>query len=273
MSDARCEMSDVASGVRRIAYGVLPLVLGLVLFCSCNDEFTTTIVTAQVARTLSPASSTASVLAGKTTFQNIFHNDWMVTPDPGDSTFWQNPFPVKVTPIAGADVRINSITINERVAGAYFKAAMDLDFLEHFDLSITTQDGKTITGAAFLPDSFAITAPAPGDSFGPGTVNATWTHSDSCETFLVGVTPADSASPAQGWADSRVDTFCLIPAEAFKDTLGNFVPGDYVFSVTAVNGGWNKPALDLFLSGGNLDGALGTFGCAVLPAPVLIKVR
>ncbi len=280
MSDARWQMADVRCEKKRAAArrgfraaSCQLLAASFLVLCSCGDEFTTTIVTAQVARTLAPASNTASVLAGTTTFQNIFADDWMATPDPGDSTFWSDPFPVKVTPIAGADVRVNSTTVGERVAGAYFRAALDLEFLARYDLAITTAEGREITGSAFLPDSFAIVVPAPGDSFGPGTVNATWTHSDSCETFIVGVTPADTASPAQGWADSRVDTFCVIPAESFQDTLGNFVPGDYVFSVTAVNGGWNKPALDLLLSGGNLAGALGTFGCAVLPAPVVFRVE
>jgi hypothetical protein len=252
----------------------LGLVLGLalVLGLSCDaDKWSTTIVTAQVSKTLDPASSTASILIGKATVENIFHDDWMETPDPGDSTF--GAFPAKITPISGAQVKVNSEDVGERVPGVYFKTGMGLAYRARYDLEIVTSDGKTITAHGFLPDSFSIVQPQPQDSFGQGAVNAVWTHSDSCETFLVGITPADSGSTAQGWADARTDTSCTIPATAFTDTLGNFVPGNYVFSVTAVNSGWNKSALDLFLSGGNVDGASGTFGCAVFPKPVVFRVK
>lgn len=248
----------------------LGLGLGLVLILSC-DTWTKIIVTAQVSKTLAPETSTASVLIGRATVQNIFDDDWMNTPDPGDSSF--GVFPAKIEPLGGCEVKVNSDVIGERVAGVYFRAAMDLEYCVRYDLDITTADGKRITAHGFLPDSFSIVSPRPGDSLGPGTVDAVWTHSDSCQTFLVGITPADSASTAVGWSDSRKDTFCTIPAAAFQDSLGNFVPGNYVLSVTAVNGGWKKSGWDLLLSGGNLSGALGTFGCALLARPVAFRVE
>jgi hypothetical protein len=51
------------------------------------------------------------------------------------------------------------------------------------------------------------------------------------------------------------------------------VPGEYQFGITAVNGGWNGSAMDLYLNGGNLDGAKGVYGCAVYARPVLVYAR
>ncbi len=257
--------------MKRFLVVIMVLVLGLIL--SCDEEWSTIIVTAQVAKTLDPESNTASVLLGEATIQNIFREEWMETPDPGDTSFWHNPFPAKVTPIENADVQVNSATVGQKLPGVYFKAAMDLEYLVRYDLEIETPEGKTITAHGFLPDSFSITSPQQGDSFGLGPVNVVWTGSDSSETFLVGVSPSDSAGSAQGWADSFKDTSCTVPLTAFQDTLGTFVPGEYLLTVTAVNGGWNKSGLDLFLSGGNLEGAVGTFGCAVLAKPVIFRVE
>ncbi|MEO0086069.1 MAG: hypothetical protein ABIK37_05505 [candidate division WOR-3 bacterium] len=242
---------------------------------TCDEwEYSTLVLTAQVARTLDPESNTATVLLARTTIANLLHDDWMETPDPGDSLFGPDLFPVKVTPVSGATVTLNSTPVPANpVPGVYFLPGAGLQYLGRCELHITTQDGKQVSAHGFLPDSFSILLPQPGDSFGPGPVSAVWTRSDSAQTYLVGITPADTASPAQGWADSRTDTSCTIPAAAFQDSLGAFLPGDYIFSVSAVNGGWNKSGLDLFLSGGNVSGALGVFGCAVHPKPVLIRVR
>jgi hypothetical protein len=255
--------------------GLVVWCLGFLLLAGCEEQFSTVIVTAQVAKTLNPESNTASILIGTATIENIFHDDWMETPDPGDTSFWSNPFPAKVDPMTGADVSVNGGTIQEKVAGVYFKAAMALHYLERYDLSIVTPSGRTITAHGFLPDSFSILAPLDGDSLvvGTDTLRAVWTRSDSAETYLVGVSPADSSSAAVGWSDALTDTTCVVPDAAFKDSLGNVVPGEYVFAVTAVNGGWNKSGLDLFLSGGNVQGASGTFGCAVYPRPRSIQVR
>jgi len=249
------------------------LVLGLVFLAapSCDDVFSTVVVTAQLTRSLAPESNTGSILIGKASVQNVFRDDWLLTPDPGDTTF--DLFPAKIEPMSGAQVKVNGATVGQRLPGVYFNAGMSLPHLGRYDLEITTPEGKTITSHAFLPDSFTILQPQPGDSFGPGPVNATWSRSESCEVFLVGVTPADSGSAAMGWSDARRDTFCEIPSAAFQDSLGGFVPGHYIFSVSAINGAWNKPGLDLLFSGGNVQGALGTFGCAVLSAPVLFRVR
>jgi hypothetical protein len=252
------------------------LLLAVVTLVGCDqNQFSTVIVTAQVARTLNPESNTASVLVGTATIQNIFHDEWMKSPDPGDTSFWSNPFPASISPMADADVRLNSDPVGQKVSGVYFKAALDLNYLERYDLSIVTPEGKTITAHGFLPDSFSILGPRDGDSLrvGTDTLRAVWTKSDSAETYLVGVSPADTASPAVGWSDGLTDTTCIIPDAAFRDSFGVAVPGDYIFSITAVNGGWNKSGFDLFLSGGNIDGASGTFGCAVYPRPVSILAR
>ncbi len=248
----------------------LALAAGLLSLLSC-EEWTKIVVTAQVSRILEPESNTASVLVGRATVRNIFTDDWMNTPEPGDSSF--EPFPAKLEPLAGCEVKINAEAIGERLSGVYFRAGKDLEYCRRYELEITTPEGERITGYAFLPDSFSIVLPRSGDSLPLAALNAVWTHADSCQTYLVSVAPVDTLSPAAGWSDSRKDTFCTVPASAFQDSLGNAVPGYYVLNVTAVNGGWKKSALDLVLSGGNLSGALGTFGCAVVARPVVFQLR
>jgi len=252
------------------------LLLSVVALVGCDEsQFSTVIVTAQVAKTLNPQSNTASVLVGTATIQNILHDEWMKSPDPGDTSFWSNPFPASISPMAGADVRLNNDPVGQKVSGVYFKAAFSLDYLERYDLSIVTPGGKTITAHGFLPDSFSILGPRDGDSLriGSDTLRAVWTKSDSAETYLVGISPADTSSPALGWSDGMTDTSCVVPDAAFRDSFGVAVPGEYIFSIMALNGGWNKSGLDLFLGGGNVEGASGTFGCAVYPRPVSILVR
>jgi hypothetical protein len=177
--------------------------------------------------------------------------------------------------MADADVRLNSDPVGQKISGVYFKAALNLNYLERCDLSIVTPAGKTITAHGFLPDSFSILGPRDGDSLriGTDTLRAVWTKSDSAETYLVAISPADTSSPAVGWGDGMTDTTCIVPDAAFRDSSGVPVPGVYVFSITAVNGGWNKSGFDLFLNGGNVAGASGTFGCAVYPRPVGILAR
>lgn len=244
--------------------------LVLMLALSCDElEYSTIVVTGQVARTLEPESNTASVLLGKATVENLLHDDWMETPDPGDSSFL-DVFPAKLTPIEDADVKVSGVEVAERLPGVYFKPALNLVYLERYELAITTPDGKTIAAHGFLPDSFSIIEPLAGDSFGFGPLRASWTESDSSQAFVVSIIPPDSV--AQGWTGSSESLVVTIPAAAFQDTLGNNVAGQYTLTVTAVNGGWNKSGLDLFLSGGNVDGAVGTFGCAVLARPVVFRV-
>ncbi len=255
--------------MKRMTFVVLSFLL---LGCE-ESELSTLVVTAQIARTLSPGSSTASVLLGKATVQNILHDDWMETPDPGDTSFLRWMFPARVSPVGGATVRLNGEQVPERLSGIYFKPAADLEYLARYDLDIVTAEGRHITAHGFLPDSFDIILPHDGDSFGLEPVGVVWTSSESCQTYIVSCTPVDSASLAEGWSDSRTDTSCVIPVSAFNDSTGTFVPGDYLVSVTAVNGGWNKTGLDLFLAGGNVNGAVGVFGCAVYPKPVVIRVR
>jgi hypothetical protein len=251
------------------------LLVAVALIAGCDiAEFSTIIVTAQVVRTLDPESNTASVLVGKATVANLLSYEWMETPEPGDTNFLDYVFPARIEPIGGATVTLNNSTLGQRLPGVYAGAGLTLNPGARYDLAITTTD-RTITGRAWMPGDFALVAPFDLDSVNhlTDTVVAVWTRSESVDTYIVGISPADSASPAQGWSDGRTDTSCVVPASAFTDTLGNFVPGEYILRVTAVNGGWNRSALDLFLSGGNLDGAKGTFGCAVYPRPVRVIVR
>ncbi len=254
--------------MKRVIPFVIALALGLGLSCD-EESFSVIIVSGQVTKTLNPESNTASVLLGKATFANLF----LDTPDPGDSTFWQDdPFPATVTPIGGADVQINSGVVGQKIPGVYFEAAMNLEHLARYELEIETPDGELLTAHGCLPDSFSVVAPSESDTLNPDSVVAVWTHSDSAEVFLVGITPADST--AQGWADATTDTTIAVPVSAFQDTLGTLVPGEYTVVVTAVNGGWHKSGLDLFLSGGNVSGdGIGTFGCAVYPKPVVFRVE
>jgi hypothetical protein len=199
----------------------------------------------------------------------------MRTPAPGDTSLLNSAlFPVQIDPITGATCAVNADTVSERVPGIYFRAAMGLQYMQRYDLAISMPDGGTVTAHGFLPDSFTITAPLTGDSVVTGgTLTATWTRSDSAQNYLIGIQPTDTLSQARGWSDSRADTTCEIPATAFQDTLGNYVPGEYQFGITAVNGGWNGSATDLYLNGGNLDGAKGVYGCAVYARPVLVYAR
>lgn len=241
---------------------------------NCDEGWETLLVTAQVTRTLGVPSSTASVLIGRVNIVNVFRDDWLETPDPGDSTFWHHdPLPARVTPVGNATVYVGNRAVGQRLPGVYFQAALDLEFKQRYDLSIETPDGRIVTGQAWLPDSFALVEPAQGAVLHPDSVRITWTRSDSARTYIIGVAPTDTLSPAQGWADGRSDTTCLVPRSAFADTLGNLAPGGFYVTVTAVNGGWKKSTLDLVLSGGNLSGAAGTFGCATLGPPVLFSVR
>jgi hypothetical protein len=245
-----------------------------VLLCGCDaDKFSTLVITAQVARTMSPESNTASVLLGEATVENVLQDSWMETPEPSDTSFI-GVFPVNVTPVGGAAVKLNSGTVSERLRGIYFEPALDLEFKTAYDLDITLDDDRRVTAHAVLPDSFSVVTPAEFDTveIGTDTLRVHWSKSDSANTYIVGIGPADS-SAAVGWSDSQTDTFCVVPAAAFKDSLGTAVPGTYVLNVTAVNGGWKKSGLDLLLSGGNVSGAVGVFGCAVYARPVLLVAR
>ncbi len=255
---------------------LLAAALGLTCLVSCDiSEFAATIVVAQVARTLSPESNTATVLIGNAEIVNLLNNqrEWMRLPSPLDTAF-VNPFPGQIEPVTGATCLVNSDTLGPKLPGVYFRAALGLQPRQRYDLAITMPDGNTVTAYGFLPSDFTITQPVTGDTvLDDWTLAVAWTRADSAQTYLVGINPTDTLSPAQGWSDSRTDTSCLVPATAFRDSLGNYVPGEYLLGVTAVNGGWQGSGLDLFLSGGNLNGAKGVFGCAVYARPLLIYAR
>jgi len=251
------------------------LAAGLMLVAGCADKVSTIVLTGQVAKTIDPESNTASILVGRATVENILSKDWMKTPDPGDTSFGADDFPATIEQLDNAVVTLSGTDLPKRIPGVYFRAGIDLQYLQRYDLDITTDDGEHITAHGFLPDSFSITLPQAGDSVRVGidTLRATWTASESCQTYIVGISPVDSSSTARGWSNSQTAISCVVPDSAFQDSLGNVVPGQYVLGVTAVNGGWNKSGLDLLFSGGNVQGAKGVFGCAVYPRPVIIEVR
>jgi hypothetical protein len=254
----------------------LPALLLVLLSAGCEvDKYSTLVVTGQVARTLAPESNTASILLGEATVQNILQDDWLSTPDPTDTSFGISVFPATITPVGDATVKLNSSTVAKRLPGIFFAPALDLQYKTRYDLEVKLDDGRRVTAYAFLPDSFSLVVPRPGDSLRieTETLRVVWTRSDSARTYVVGITPADSLSTAQGWSGSRTDTFCLVPLSAFQDSLGVAVPGNYQVSVTAVNGGWKKGGLDLLFAGGNLSGAVGLFGCAVYARPVAFVAR
>ncbi|MBM3322008.1 hypothetical protein FJY69_00775 [candidate division WOR-3 bacterium] len=252
------------------------LALGLVLAAGCEvDKYSTLVVTGQVAKTLSPESNTASILLGEATVQNIQQGDWLNTPDPTDTSFGTNIFPATITPVGNATAKLNSTNVAKRLPGIYFEPALSLEYKARYELEMKLDDGRRVTAYAFLPDSFSVVAPRPGDSLDieSETLRVVWTKSDSARRYVVGITPADSGSTALGWSGSRTDTFCIVPAAAFKDTNGVAVPGNYIVNVTALNGGWKKGGLDLLFAGGNVSGAVGLFGCAVYARPVAFIAR
>lgn len=246
--------------------------ISIIIFCAlcfikCEEEIHTTIVTAQVAKTLAPESNTASVIIGRTTLLNVFIDQ------PGDTSF-TNIFPVNVEPITGALVKINDVTISEKIDGVYFKPSLDLQFMQRYNLHIVT-DNESITGSCVLPDSFSIRAPSSGDSVLFYDARVVWSKSDSAEYYIVGLTPLDTANKTQGWSKAfpAETTACLIPQQAFIDTAGNFYPGEYMISMMSFNGAWKKGNLDLILSGGNLNGAPGIYGAAVYTRSVLVNIK
>jgi hypothetical protein len=243
-----------------------------ILFCSlllthCEDEYESAVVTAQVAKTLAPESNTATVILGRTKFYNVFLQQ------PSDTSF-VNPFPFTVQPISGALVKINDIGLPEKIDGVYFKPALDLQYLQRYNLYIATEK-ETINGSCVLPDSFSIVYPIAGDTIIFFDVRADWTTSDSAEHYIIGVQPIDSLNGAKGWTKDfpPESTYCVIPQEAFMDTLGDLKVGEYSINLMSFNGAWKKGSLDLFLSGGNLNGAPGLFGAAVYARTVVVNIR
>lgn len=233
----------------------------------CEKEIKTTVVTAQVAKTLAPASNSATVIIGQTTLYNVFIDQ------PSDTSL-TNVFPVYVEPVTKASVKINEIKLSEKVNGVYFHPTFDLQYLQKYDLYIAT-DQETITSSCVLPDSFSILLPFPEDSVLYSDARVVWSKSDSAEYYIVSLTPMDTANKSQGWSKDfpAETTACLIPQDAFMDTLGNFYPGQYMISMMSFSGAWKKRGLDFIFSGGNLNGAIGIYGAAVYAKPVLVYIK
>ena len=244
----------------------LVLLIGSLLLFGC-DEYESAVATAQVTKTLGPESNTATVIFGRTKFYNVFLEQ------PSDTSFG-SVFPFTVQPITGALVKINDISLPEKIDGVYFKPALDLQYMQRYNLYIATEK-ETITGSCVLPDSFSIIYPNSNDTLIFYDVTATWTSSDSAEHYIIGVQPVDSSNKARGWTKdfSPDSTSCIIPQSAFLDTIGDLQTGKYLINLMSFNGAWKKGSLNLFLSGGNLYGAPGLFGAAVYAKSVVVNIR
>lgn len=229
------------------------------------------VVTAQVSRMLEPNLTTATVLIGKA---SLSLPDPLATPDPWDTTFSADMFPLWLTPTHGATVTLNGEAVPERINGVYFDLPDNLSYLQSCDLRIVLPTDTTapITAHAVLPDSFSIVNPVEGESLGFDSLRVVWTHSDSCRVFTVQVAPDDTASHANGFIQSLSETTLVVPRTAFADSAtGDILPGDYHVTVWALNGGW-KRGLDLIRNAGNVHGAIGLYGCATYARPVRIRV-
>jgi hypothetical protein len=242
------------------------LFIGSLLLIGC-DENKSAMVTAQLAKTLFPESNNATVIAGRTAISNFFIDQ------PGDTSF-AHTFPVYVEPITGASVKINDISLSEKVDGIYFNSALDLQYMQRYNLYITTEK-ETITGSCVLPDSFSIAFPNPNDTIIFFDALVDWTTSDSAERYIIEVKPVDPSNKSPGWTKDfpSETTSCVIPQAAFMDTLGDLQAGEYSINLMSFNGAWKKGSLKLFLSGGNLNGAPGLFGAAVYAKSVVINIR
>jgi hypothetical protein len=229
------------------------------------------VVTAQVSRMLEPSLTTTTVLIGKA---KLSLPDPLATPDPWDTTFMADMFPLWLTPTHGAAVTLNGDAVPERINGVYFDLPDNLSFLQSCDLRITLSGdtSEPITAHAVLPDSFSITSPVENESLGFDSLRVTWTHSDSCQVFTVQVTPDDTASHAKGFIQSLNDTTLIVGRTAFADSVtGDLLPGGYHVIVWALNGGW-KRGLDLIRNAGNVRNAIGLYGCATYARPRGIRV-
>lgn len=246
---------------------VLAILFYWVWLVCCEKGIESTIVTAQVVKTLVLENNTATVILGKTRLGNVF------LPQPNDTNFI-NIFPINVSPITNASVKINDTELTEKVSGVYFKPAIDLQHQQRYNLCIVTEK-ETIAGSCVLPDSFAITHPSTNDTLLFFFARVVWTKSDSAEHYIISVKPVDATNQAKGWDKNLIadSTSYVIPQETFMDTAGNFYPGEYLISLVAINGAWKKGSLDLFLNGGNLSGALGIFGAAVYAQPVIVNIK
>jgi hypothetical protein len=261
------------------------LALGVTVcgFIACNLTTETQVVTGQVARVMDPPLSTATVIIGKA---SINTPAFTPNPDPWDTSFTPADFPLWLTPTTGATVKVNDQTLHEVVSGIYLDLPDELQFLHRYDLTIDLSGGlvrqlvvqgqgeaEPITAHAVLPDSFSITRPAMSETALYDTFRVSWTRSDSAQAYTVNVAPKDTASRAEGFIQTTTDTSLRVEKTAFEDsTTHQFLPGDYVVAVWAINGGW-KSGIDLIRNGGNLKNAVGLYGAAFYPKPVEVRVR
>ncbi len=238
--------------------------LGLCLGLGCQEEYKFLVVTAQVAKSLEVESNTATVLVGRTRLLNLFIEQ------PIDTNFTDD-LPATVEPVSQALVSVSEIVLPEKTKGVYFKAGLELEYKKRHNLLIITGT-DTITGSCVLPDSFSIVEPKNGETLTFTNIRVVWSKSDSAERYIIGLSPIDTANKAEGFSASVKDTFCLIPEAACKDSAGNFFPGRYLIDLMAINGAWKKGSQDLFLSGGNLQGARGIYGAVIYARRVMIEV-
>jgi hypothetical protein len=249
----------------------LSLGLGLELIGCGAITGASQVVSAQVSRMTEPNLTTATVLVGKA---SISLPDPMTTPDPWDTTFATNMFPLWLTPTTGATVTLNSASMPERINGVYFDLPDSLPYLTPCNLNILLSDQlTTITAHAVLPDSFHIVRPSDNESLGLDSLRVVWTHSDSCQLYTVQLAPDDTTVKVAGFLRSLSDTTVMVPKLAFADSVfHDFLSGNYHVTVWALNGGW-KRGIDIIRNAGNVHGAIGLFGAATYPRPVHIRVR
>ena len=229
------------------------------------------VVSAQVSRMTEPNLTTATVLIGKA---SISLPDPMATPDPWDTTFATNMFPLWLTPTTGATVTLNGTPVPERVNGIYFDLPDSLPFLRPYDLRIVLPTDTTvpITAHAVLPDSFTVTQPANNESLGFDSCASAGPTATVARCSRCNSRPTTPRS-RYGFLQSSLDTTVMVPKSAFQDSVfGDYRSGDYHITVWALNGGW-KRGIDIIRNAGNVHNAIGLYGCATYARPVRIRVH
>jgi hypothetical protein len=244
----------------------LIFLIGSLLLIGCNAD-KSTMITAQVAKNLSPESNTATVIAGRTAISNFFIDQ------PSDTSS-NHIFPAWVEPVTGASVKINDISLAEKVEGVYFQSGFDLQYVQRYNLYITTEK-ETINGSCVLPDSFSIAFPNMEDTILFYDAMVDWTTSDSAEHYIIEVEPVDQSNKAMGWTKDfpPETTSCIIPQATFMDTVGDLQVGKYSINLSSFNGAWKKGSWKFFPSGGNLSGAPGLFGGAVYAKSIVVYIK
>lgn len=249
----------------------IALILPALLVLTCLPTYKVTVMTGQVASLPGAGAPNATILLGQASIQ---YPGYAPTPDPLDTLFLTGVFPVGLDPIEGAEVRINSGMVPERLSGIYFQTLPPAIYPGPADLEITfpgEPGWPTIRAHAVLPETFSLVAPAPGESLDRQQVLLAWSRSDSARAYYVHVGPTDTLRQARGLLQTTRDTTLQVPPGAFSDSFLNPLPGDYVARVWAVYGGWNQAGFPIHI-GGSVQNAVGLFGAATYARPIVFRV-